>query len=187
MPGDFFPRFSLIAAFATCSNETITGSTVVKLFGAGSVDLKLAPHSDVILEIAGEEFGPFRTDEAGKVKIPIVVPPGVKTGNVGEKTIDLNLPTVNRIIAIQEKKGLSKDPGTETTILIYAIDGTSGKPLLNANLKIKPEKGTISRIAEVASGVYRAYYKPPEQLGYGQDDVSVSSISPHHLLEAEKK
>jgi hypothetical protein len=174
LPSDFFPRFALIAASAVCADKTITGSTVVALYGAGNVDMRFEPRTEVVLEIAGERFGPYETDDKGMVNIPMVVPPGVQTGVVGGKTIDLNLPQANRIVAIPEKRRAREGAGAETVIIIYAIDDKSGKPLTKARLKVKPEKGTISEIVPAAPGVYQAYYKPPDGAVFGQDNVSIS-------------
>lgn len=173
LPEDFFPRFSIIAASALCSSHTVAGSLVVKLFGSGTVDLRFEPNSDVVLQIAGERFGPHRTDEEGSVRIPIVIPPGVQTGRVGAETIDLNLPSVNRIVAIPEKQGISETSAKDLGILVFAIDDTTGEPLEDAKLKIKPKRGRIGKLVTLAPGVYRAHYKPPSDLGYGQDRVVV--------------
>lgn len=174
LPEDFFPRFALIAASASCSGSTVTGSVVVALFGTGRVEVKAKPFSDVVLEIGKDTFGPAKTNASGKVKIPIVVGPGVETGIVGDKVIDLNLPPVNRIVTIPENSRIPTGAKSETVIRIYTVDNVTGEPLLNADLDIRPERGSITRIEPDAPGVYRAYYVPPKQVGNGEDIVTIA-------------
>ncbi len=189
LPSDYFPRFALLAATATCSGKTATGIAVIKLYGAGEVEVKSTPFSKVTLQIGRDTFGPVTTNRYGKARIPIVVGPGIQTGLVGDKVIDLNLPKANRILTISETKSVSvdRDEKDPADLWIYAIDPL-GKPLRSADFEVTVEKGKIPSIDIVAPGIYNARYLPPDVVGDGEETVTIglkgdaSSVSREHLV-----
>jgi hypothetical protein len=173
LPTDYFPRFALVAAATVCSGVKVSGIAVVELFGAGTVEVKSKPFSMVTLKIAKDTFGPVLTNAKGKALVPIVVAPGIRTGVVGDKLIDLNLPPVNRIVAVADRVRVKAGEGENASVIrIYAIDEL-GYPLSKADFETRVLKGTLSNVERLSPGLYRAAYTSPEKIGDSVDEVTV--------------
>ena len=173
LPEDYFPRFALIAAVGTCNGIPIEGHTVVPLYGTGEVEVKAKPYSDVTLRIAEQVFGPKRTNAWGKVRIPIVVPPGHFVGIAGDKTVDLNLPPVNRIVAIADRTVIKAGDEGRTIVWIFAID-PQGTPLIQGEISAVTDKGEVTPPEALLPGVYRSYYTGPTLIGDQQGNITVN-------------
>jgi hypothetical protein len=173
MPADYFPRFALIAAVGTCAGTPVEGYTVLPLFGTGEVEVKSQPRSQVTLKIADRVFGPKKTNAWGRVRIPIVVPPGHFVGIAGDKTVDLKLPPVNRIVAIADRLEIKAGDEGRTIVWVFAID-SKGNPLEHGAISIQSTKGTTTPTERVDPGVYRSYYTGPTQIGDQQGVITVA-------------
>ena len=173
MPDSFFPRFALIASVGTCGGVPTEGHTVIPLYGSGEVEVKAKPFSEVRLKIAEESFGPKRTNERGKVRIPIVVPPGYFYGTVGNKKVDLELPPVNRVVAIADRTEIMAGDEGRTIIWIFAID-QKGAPLVGGEISLSVDKGKTTKAETISAGVYRSFYSGPKLIGDQSGRINVS-------------
>ncbi len=173
MPDDFFPRFALVAAVGTCNGVPAEGHTVIPLYGTGEVEVKAKPFSEVTLKIADQTFGPKRTNERGKTSIPIVVSPGHSVGIVGNKTVDLKLPQVNRVVAIANRTEIMAGDKGRTIIWIFAIN-QKGDPLEDGHISISTNKGHTTAAQYISAGVYKTYYTGPTVIGDKKGAIQLS-------------
>src|SRR6185369_11104233 len=79
------------------------------LHGRTEMPLRTSPSATVTLRVGEQSFGPSSADRQGFVKIPIEVPPGMRTGvaravdrdgNVKETQVDLQPPAFRRVLVV---------------------------------------------------------------------------------------
>lgn len=171
LPSRFFPQYAIISATANCVQGIGSNWIVVPLYGTGHVLVKAKPGKDINLRVGDDLFGPVTPDRHGNAKIPIVVPPGFRYGQVGNQRISLDLPPVNRIAAAPDRKAVTAKTG-KAGIYIYAID-SDGSALIKARLRVFAENGRIKQIKRIKRGVYRAIYLAPRSADAKEDVVTV--------------
>lgn len=191
-PRERFPQ----AAIVFVRGEEGLGWTVVPLIGPTSLPLKTKPGSRVIVQVADRKSGPYMTDKEGRVKIPLLVPPGIRTaraavtdasGNVSEKDIDLSPPPYKRLVLLISPTTLKADGVSAVRALIV----TSGKemPLLEA------KGGDAGPPMSVGQGVYEAWLRasspgrvtvkaflPGDEAFVEEEEVVASAGPPVRLL-----
>ncbi len=169
-PTDYFPQYAIVSAKAQVGDQTVRNWIVVPLWGVGEVTVKSLPLSMVTLKVGDESFGPFKANRRGRVKIPIVVPPGIRTGTVGKQVIDLKVPRFNRIAVLPEQRTLVAGDRERTRIYFYIVDET-GRPVPDARLDIRANRGSLSSVREINRGVYMSEFLPPDEIGNGTASV----------------
>jgi hypothetical protein len=112
--------------------------------------------------------GPVAAAENGNVRLPMVVPPGVrqatlkitdKLGNTTERPLDLEPPPFSRVRLAARAEAVDASSTLEVEIFVVKPDGT---PDDEARVALSSPDGETSMRGRVAPGVYLAEYIPAE-------------------------
>lgn len=175
-----YPHIALFT-IVDLENPENTAAFTLNQKGKTNFPVNSLPDSNVILQIAGRDFGPVKTDSSGKATIPIVVPPGVagakliviSNGNRTEEPLDLRIPqNVPRINFFPNPPTIPADGKTSVSIQVY-VATTTGKPDKNATLLFKAEKGNVTPVKNNGNGVYSVLYTPPLENRKSSDNIRV--------------
>lgn len=158
------PSVALILAQIEQGADRELAWLAIPLSGSDTMEIETKPGSNVQAEVAGSTIGPVTADARGSVRLPMVVPPGVKTGtlritdklgNMNEKPLDLEPPpfTRLRIAARGESAGPGEPIGLE--IFVVRADGT---PEDRAAPSIEADEGEAAIEERVAPGVWSARF-----------------------------
>jgi hypothetical protein len=140
----------------------------IPLSGSDTMVIETRPGSKVEASVAGRVVGPFPAADDGSVRLPMVVPPGVrqatlkitdKLGNTTEKPLDLAPPPFSRVRLAARSESASAASPLEVEIFVVRPDGT---PDDDARVALAAGDGETSMQKRVAPGVYLAEYLPPE-------------------------
>lgn len=130
------------------------------------------PAVEVRVDIAGQAFGPVRSDERGRFDIPVVVPPGVgaatgtsvdRLGTRRVTPIDLRLPPTNRIAAAAFPAELVAGEDAEASIAVVVVDKAGGPGRDTPTLKAR--RGKVGELRAQKGGRFVARYTPPTTPG----------------------
>lgn len=159
-PTEAYPR-PVIAAVTDGRGE-LRDWTVLALDGLGEVEAVTEPNALVRFEIAGEQFGPVRTDAHGRARMKVRAPPGVefatavvadRVGNVRRTQIPLGAPTQPSVLAV-----CAAERGR---LVLLAIDG-AGRPAHGARFALEASGGTVGEPEQLGPGHYEAAVVPAE-------------------------
>ena len=105
----------------------------IPLSGSDTMEIETKPGSRVEAEVAGSTIGPLLADGRGRVRLPMVVPPGVKAGtlritdklgNMNEKPLDLEPPPFTRLRIAARGEAANSGLPLELEIFVVRADGT---------------------------------------------------------------
>ena len=122
------------------------------------------------LEIAGNRYGPVSSDESGRFKIPVVVPPGQRfaqglavdrAGNRRKVKVDLMLPPTDQLACVMNPTRLPADGEARARVLCAASD-PSGKPVPTAKLLLSTDRGTLTAPRPTEQGLVEWLYTAPK-------------------------
>src|SRR4051812_32371382 len=77
-PAERFPRVALILVTAGSERAWLS----LPIDGRDDLQLATKPSSRVEVEIADRTFGPVRSDREGHARVPVIVPPGIRSAAV---------------------------------------------------------------------------------------------------------
>ena len=106
-PEQRFPQVAILVAHS--EDGGLLDWAPIQLVGRPLVSARSEPNTPVRVQVAGEEFGPVRTDARGKAELRVLVPPGVSkaqalardtAGNVGAVPLKLGNPEFQRTFAV---------------------------------------------------------------------------------------
>ncbi|MDZ4695645.1 MAG: hypothetical protein SGI86_10895 [Deltaproteobacteria bacterium] len=109
LPEKRFPQVAMIGASAQVGGYRTSGFVIVPLKALASPAFETDPGAVVTLKVGEKVYGPVRAGQDGRVRVPVVVPPGIYTatarstgtgGKTTEQTIDLGLPDFPRILVL---------------------------------------------------------------------------------------
>lgn len=170
MPAEKYPQAIILAAKVKGAPP---GWTVLRLLSPTELPTTTTkPRVQVTLELGGRTYGPVRSDNRGRVKIPVEVGPGEtqakavavdEFGNRRERTVRIPLPPVPHLIGFAERTRLAADGQDGTNIYLVSVK-PDGAP--DADLKVVAVRkgGRLSAAKQVAPGVYRLRYTAPAKL-----------------------
>jgi len=140
----------------------------IPLSGSDTMVIETKPGSRVEATVAGQMVGPVAAADNGTVRLPMVVPPGVrqatlkitdKLGNTTERPLDLEPPPFSRVrLAARAEAAVASSP-LEVEIFVVKPDGT---PDDEARVALSSPDGETSMRRRIAPGVYLAEYVPAE-------------------------
>lgn len=140
----------------------------IPLSGSDTLVIETRPGSRVEAEVAGRVQGPIAADSDGTVRLPMVVPPGVrqatlkitdKLGNENEKPLDLEPPPYSRVrLAARAERA---DPVTPLEVEIFVVK-PDGSPDDEALVTLASDDGETSMHGRAGPGIYLAEYQPAE-------------------------
>lgn len=167
--GEIAPRFALFSIVDVRFPETATGFYALPL--VGHIPWQVATgmaNVQVVMEVAGQQFGPFLSDSAGRATVPILVPPGVPIAratvvmpdgtSTSPQTVDLMTPTFSLVKVAPPADVFPTGANTPIYINVIAQDGS---PADRANLEVSADLGTLSSVTPIGNGIYRAVYFAP--------------------------
>ena len=140
----------------------------IPLSGSDTMVIETKPGSKVEATVAGHMVGPVAAAENGNVRLPMVVPPGVrqatlkitdKLGNTTEKPLDLEPPPFSRVRLATRAEAVDASSTLEVEIFVVKPDGT---PDDEARVALSSPDGETSMRGRIAPGVYLAEYAPAE-------------------------
>lgn len=168
-PKDAFPHVAILFATIETATTSSVGFASLHLWGKGQTTVKTKPKSSVTVFIGNESFGPVVADGDGAARVPIIVPPGPEravarsideVGNESQKTIDLGVPTFNRLAAVALDDTVSADGGGAARVLAFVVD-KKGDPLYQAKLKGKASVGIVDKeVTGLAPGMFLVLFRP---------------------------
>ncbi|HEY4220133.1 MAG TPA: hypothetical protein VGO62_02300, partial [Myxococcota bacterium] len=172
-PSESFPHVAIVVAsidqHSDGKDRTAVGFIPLRLWGKGQTTVKTKPKSVVTVFIGNDAFGPVSATDAGEAKVPIVVPPGPEravaksvddVGNESQKTIDLGVPTFNRVAMVALDPVATADGSGQARLLVFAVD-KKGEPLYQAKLTSKASAGDVDKEpVGLSPGMFLLAYRP---------------------------
>jgi hypothetical protein len=182
-PGDRPPRVALLTFGDAADPLARAGHLALELSGAIDFPVKGEPGASVLLEVAGERFGPAILGADGRGKVPIVAPPGVTAatkvtvanGAETREAFDLKIPQARRIALYPLPAALPSDGRSVELRAVVVTPG--GDPDPAAPVVFTVFGGTVSEARPGADGVYRATWTLPSGAA-GSARVSASLGTP---------
>jgi hypothetical protein len=165
-PAEQFPHVAILFASVETSTMTAVGFVPLHLWGKGQTTVRTKPKSQVTVFIGNESFGPVAAAANGAAKVDIVVPPGPEhavarsideVGNESQKTIDLGVPTFNRLAAMALDDTVT--PEGSARVLAFVVD-KKGEPLFDAKLTGRASSGSVGDVDGLAPGMFRLIARP---------------------------
>lgn len=179
-PKERFPHVAVLVATIETSTTTAVGFVPLRLWGKGQTTVKTKPKSKVTVFIGNESFGPVYAERDGAARVDIVVPPGPENavarsidevGNESQKTIDLAVPTFNRLAAAPLDDTVA--PEGVARVLAFVVD-KKGEPLFDAKLTAKASFGRAGDVEGLAPGMFRVLVRPGGATRKGKLNVDIS-------------
>jgi hypothetical protein len=173
LPPTRHPEVAVLLALSprcpTCPTPRALGYALVPLSAAISLPGTSDPGVKTTVVIGGRSFGPAVADRAGKFDVPVVVPPGARTGvaesvdalgNRKRKEVDLHLPTVSRLACGAWPRALPADGRSRAAVWCVAASA-AGEAEPDAKLVLSARAGEISGAARFRGALQRALYRAP--------------------------
>jgi len=143
----------------------------IPLSGSDTMVIETKPGSKVEAIVGGRAVGHGAAGEDGTVRLPMVVPPGVrqatlkitdKLGNANEKPLDLAPPPFSRARLAARSDAASATSPLEVEIFVVKSDGT---PDEEATVALSADEGETTLAKRIAPGVYLAGFVPEGKPG----------------------
>lgn len=139
----------------------------IPLAGSDTMEIETRPGASVQATVAGTALSPVSADRKGIVRLPMVVPPGVRSatlritdalGNVSERPLDLDPPPFSRLRVATRQAEASAVTPAEVEIFVVKPDGT---PDDEARVELTCAAGGKTEMrGRIGPGVYLAEYTP---------------------------
>lgn len=164
-----FPRVVLVQVTARRDGRDEHGWLALPVFGRDTLALQTKPSSRVEVRIGGATFGPVRSSAAGRARIPVLVPPGIRTatvqvrdsfGNETETAFDLRPPAFRRVRVLASAPSASWADAAPVWLEIFAVDPL-GRPARRAELSVAATRGELGPADERAPGVFFIPFRAP--------------------------
>ncbi|HET7785321.1 MAG TPA: hypothetical protein VFL36_05085 [Myxococcales bacterium] len=163
------PSVALVLAQIELEGRRELQWLAIPLAGSDTMEIETRPGASVQATVAGSTLGPVKADRKGMVRLPMVVPPGVKSatlqitdklGNVSERPLDLDPPPFSRLRLASRQASASAATAAEVEIFVVKPDGS---PDEEADVElISAAGGDVEMRGRIGPGVYLAEYTPPE-------------------------
>jgi hypothetical protein len=172
-PPEHFPRVALLLATVRSGGTRERGWLAIPLIASERLPVQTKPRSQVELAIGTTVYGPVRTDAAGRVRVPVKVPPGVRTarvrvrdpfGNLNDTTVDLRPPPFARVKLVASTDHASWADAEPVRFEVFAV-AADGQPASAAELNLSADRGEILPAEQKAPGVFQFAYRAPDKAG----------------------
>lgn len=167
LPSEKYPGVALIAVQGAAARQF--ASLRMELMGYPTVDIRSEPSVSVMVQAESARFGPVLTDQRGRARLEIAVPPGVSElttiatdprGNVREGTLALEPPPFSRLLAVCAPR--------ESAVYVLAVN-ERGEPSRRAEFSVQAEDASTSRATALGPGLFRVEVRPEP----GTDELEV--------------
>ena len=168
-PKEQFPQVALIVIEATAGDQQARGVIRLPLFAPAEMPFRTDPHAQVTLRVGDRIFGPTTADDSGRVKLGIVVPPGVgigqaravdSDGNLSETIVDLQPTPYPRAVIVAPPR---LEVGTLTEVSVYATE-PRGEPTPARSIALRPSRGVVHALEPGPAGEARFLYEAPSRI-----------------------
>jgi hypothetical protein len=182
-PEERFPQVAIVVAHS--EDGRLLDWATIQLVGRPLVAAKSEPNTPVRVQVAGEEFGPVRTDARGKAELRVLVPPGVtkaqalardRVGNVGAVPLKLGTPDIQHTFALC--------PPEAGGIWYFALD-KRGLPRADLAVEATTSLGSVRTPEMVSPGAYHASVVFPDDARLGEAVRLSASIADEKESDAE--
>ncbi len=176
LPETRFPQVAMVGAAAQVGAYRTSGFVIVPLKALASPAFETDSGAMVTLKVGEKVYGPVRAGQDGRVRVPVVVPPGISTatarstGNGGkatEQTIDLGLPDFPRILILHPAEVTA---GEDTAVDVFGF-GPDMQPIDPSTLSLwygTRRLSNLDRKAGVSSFLWTAPATPGEAMLQGR-------------------
>jgi hypothetical protein len=123
----------------------------------------------VLLDVAGQTYGPVDTNKSGKAIIPaVMIPPGTATAKLttltatdqAETDVKLVVPPSRRAWVLVTPASIPADPSLAIPLRVFVVT-PDGKPAENAQVAATVTAGQAAAPVHEGGGIYRIDYTPP--------------------------
>jgi hypothetical protein len=186
LPATRYPEVAVIVGFAPWPHPDAVhgslGSLLLPLATQIDLPLHTERNAQVTLEIAGVKFGPVASGAEGKIRLPVIIPPGHrygrantvdKAGNRRASQIDLMLPPTDPIACVMSPPRLPAEGDARARVLCAASD-PYGKALPSASIQLRAQRGAVEGPRRAEGGILEWTYRAPRGAGAGTDRVSAT-------------
>jgi len=181
LPETRYPEVAVIAALDPWPHpQSIHGTfgrLLVPLATAFDLSGKTEPEAQYSVEIAGKKYGPVEAGADGRFRIPVIAPPGYKTGkgvavdqagNHRTNEVDLRLPPTDQLSCVLNPARLPAD-GVSRSRVLCAVCDVFGQPVPNAHVQLTASRGAVSAPRAVEGGMLEWIYTAPRKLSAEPD------------------
>jgi hypothetical protein len=188
LPPARHPEVAVLIALSprcpTCPTPRAVGYALIPLSAAIALPGTAEPGVKTTVVIAGRSFGPAAADAARRFTIPVVVPPGARTGvaesvdalgNRRRKEVDLHLPAVSRLACEAWPRAVPADGRSRAAVWCVA-SSAAGEAEPEARLALSARAGEISSAERFRGALQRAMYRAPR--GGGGADAGLLAEYP---------
>lgn len=182
-PEERYPQVAIVVAHS--EDGGLVDWATIQLVGRPLVSAHSEPNTPLRVQVAGDEFGPIRTDGQGKAELRVLVPPGVtkaqalardSAGNVGAVPLKLGAPEFPRTFALC--------PPEAGGIWYFAVD-ERGRPRADLPVQAQTSLGSLPTAKMVSPGVYRALVVFPDDAQLGETVMLSAAIPDEAGSEAQ--
>ncbi len=180
-----FPQVATISVWDADEPSRTFGFFSIPLIGKVPypVDARQAGVT-LIFRVGETTFPPVVSDASGKASIPILVPPGIKSGSVemiqpdntrSTQQIDLGVPLFNRIAMGGIPDFLPADGTFQTQVRTYVVDEL-GKPADGEDVIFSATQGSLDDVTFMGNGLYEATYTAPQTSSSSRVTITASIL-----------
>jgi hypothetical protein len=162
------PSVALVLAQIDDGDDRELQWASIPLSGSDSMVIQTKPGSKVEATVAGRMVGPITAGDDGNVRLPMVVPPGVreaglritdKLGNTTERALDLGPPPYSRVRLAARADAATPSSPLEIEIFVVKPDGS---PDDEAKVALTADEGQTTVRGRIGPGIYLAEFTPTE-------------------------
>jgi hypothetical protein len=173
VPTSRFPQVAvLVVELGGSGGRRVRGMGRILLHAATAIPLRSSAGASVTVTVADKTFGPVPADGQGAVKIPIVVPPGVRSGlaravdrdgNAKETPVDLQPAPFGRVLIVPPP---SIEVGSFAEVSVYAVEPT-GDPAPDRAVSLRSAQALAHPLGGGIPGEARFLVEAPRRLAGG--------------------
>ncbi|WP_242343233.1 hypothetical protein [Anaeromyxobacter terrae] len=178
------PEVAVVVALSPrcplCPTPRAAGGAALPIAAAVELPGRSEPGARTTVIVAERSYDAV-ADGSGRFRVPIVIPPGVRTaravaldaaGNRSETEIDLRLPAGDGSVAcLVFPRALRADGLSEASVHCLSADA-QGRPAPEAPLEVSAAAGAVGRLVPWRGALQRARYRAPAA-GAGKGDAIV--------------
>ena len=168
-PADRFPQVALIVIEASAADRAARAVLRLPMAAATEMPFRTDPRAQVTLRVADRVFGPVTADATGRLKLPIVVAPGVgiglaravdQFGNLNETIVDLQPTPYPRAVILAPPR---LEVGTFAPFSVFATE-PRGDAAPAQQIQLRPSRGQVHPVETGPDGEARFLYEVPNSV-----------------------
>jgi hypothetical protein len=180
-PPTRFPQVALLVVDLVGGGRRVRAAAQLALHAAAEVPFLTSANASVTLQVGERTFGPARADGAGHVKIPIVVPPGLRAGlaravdrfgNARETSVDLQPTPFDRLLIVAVPEA---EVGSFAEISVFGVDAR-GAPLGKGAVTLRSSGGMVHPLGTGTPGEERFLIEAPPRVAAGWLALTATTV-----------